>query len=257
MTSSALCWPTPTAPLWIGTRRGLTHCPGGLPGARMEIFTQASGLGSDLVGAMARRWQGRPVGGHFCRALAVARRQDHQLHHCKWAFQQRRDGALTARQRTMLIGNTRPRLGISGTGRNSPWQYTTGRSKLQSTRFWKTAATIFGLPPANGIAELRQRYGGRLFALDRIRRCRRAAQPGDGHQQPSFGLALPATDTCGLPLPRDWLRWTRRASLSMRYRPPVALERFAVDDVDQALRWAASFVRIPLAMCTSSSTTPA
>ena len=47
--------------LWIGTRRGLTHWPdattkpGGNPSAaKMETFTQANGLGSDLVGAMAR-----------------------------------------------------------------------------------------------------------------------------------------------------------------------------------------------------------
>jgi signal transduction histidine kinase/ligand-binding sensor domain-containing protein len=44
--------------LWIGTRRGLTHwavrrSPGG-PGSQMETFTHANGLGSDLVGAMAR-----------------------------------------------------------------------------------------------------------------------------------------------------------------------------------------------------------
>ncbi len=47
--------------LWIGTRRGLTHLshwtgePGKIGfGARVETYTQASGLGSDLVGAMAR-----------------------------------------------------------------------------------------------------------------------------------------------------------------------------------------------------------
>jgi signal transduction histidine kinase/ligand-binding sensor domain-containing protein len=47
--------------LWIGTRRGLVHWanPGGgsrpaPPGTRMETYTQANGLGSDLVGAMAR-----------------------------------------------------------------------------------------------------------------------------------------------------------------------------------------------------------
>jgi ligand-binding sensor domain-containing protein/signal transduction histidine kinase len=44
--------------LWIGTRRGLTHWTGLKAGAafggRMETFTQANGLGSDLVGAMAR-----------------------------------------------------------------------------------------------------------------------------------------------------------------------------------------------------------
>jgi signal transduction histidine kinase len=48
--------------VWIGTRRGLTHWMGlkaGTPSsARMETFTQANGLGSDLVGAMARDTNG-------------------------------------------------------------------------------------------------------------------------------------------------------------------------------------------------------
>lgn len=51
--------------LWIGTRRGLTHWtdPGATSGGmratgKMETFTQANGLGSDLVGAMARDAKG-------------------------------------------------------------------------------------------------------------------------------------------------------------------------------------------------------
>ena len=42
--------------LWIGTRRGLTHwtTPGTLTGAQMQTYTTANGLGSNLVGAMAR-----------------------------------------------------------------------------------------------------------------------------------------------------------------------------------------------------------
>ncbi|HEY3706471.1 MAG TPA: two-component regulator propeller domain-containing protein [Terracidiphilus sp.] len=46
--------------LWIGTRRGLTHWthPGnlesGLESGRMQTYTAANGLGSNLVGAMAR-----------------------------------------------------------------------------------------------------------------------------------------------------------------------------------------------------------
>ena len=51
--------------LWIGTRRGLTHWPAGNmefskppPAAQMETYTQTSGLGSDLVGAMARDAKG-------------------------------------------------------------------------------------------------------------------------------------------------------------------------------------------------------
>jgi signal transduction histidine kinase len=47
--------------LWIGTRRGLTHWEigkGAIPAARMETYTRANGLGSDLVGAMTRDARG-------------------------------------------------------------------------------------------------------------------------------------------------------------------------------------------------------
>ena len=46
--------------LWIGTRRGLAHWkrPGTLGAGAMEILTTANGLGSDLVGAMARDGKG-------------------------------------------------------------------------------------------------------------------------------------------------------------------------------------------------------
>ena len=44
--------------LWIGTRRGLAHWNPSAHGNQMDIFTQATGLGSDLVGAMARDTHG-------------------------------------------------------------------------------------------------------------------------------------------------------------------------------------------------------
>jgi ligand-binding sensor domain-containing protein/signal transduction histidine kinase len=44
--------------LWIGTRRGLAHWNPGFPGIHLDIFTQATGLGSDLVGAMVRDVRG-------------------------------------------------------------------------------------------------------------------------------------------------------------------------------------------------------
>jgi signal transduction histidine kinase/ligand-binding sensor domain-containing protein len=43
--------------LWVGTRRGLAHWSG-RPGAPMTTFTTANGLGSDLVGALARDRRG-------------------------------------------------------------------------------------------------------------------------------------------------------------------------------------------------------
>jgi len=45
--------------LWIGTRRGLVHwIDAGSGSGRMQTFTQSSGLGSDLVGAMTRDAKG-------------------------------------------------------------------------------------------------------------------------------------------------------------------------------------------------------
>jgi len=45
--------------LWIGTRHGLAHWTNAAgANARMQIYTQASGLGNDLVGAMARDTRG-------------------------------------------------------------------------------------------------------------------------------------------------------------------------------------------------------
>lgn len=44
--------------LWIGTRRGLAHLSFGSDKPHVDIYTQATGLGSDLVGAMARDTRG-------------------------------------------------------------------------------------------------------------------------------------------------------------------------------------------------------
>jgi len=68
--------------LWIGTRRGLTHWtrPGELSQQAWRLSLNSSGLGSDLVGAMARGHGWQPLGGHVRWALAPGQRQDHQLH---------------------------------------------------------------------------------------------------------------------------------------------------------------------------------
>jgi signal transduction histidine kinase/streptogramin lyase len=44
--------------LWIGTRRGLAHAAVGPSELHIDTYTQATGLGSDLVGAMARDEKG-------------------------------------------------------------------------------------------------------------------------------------------------------------------------------------------------------
>lgn len=44
--------------LWVGTRRGLLHWRHAPTGTQMETYTEATGLGNDLVGAMARGQDG-------------------------------------------------------------------------------------------------------------------------------------------------------------------------------------------------------
>jgi ligand-binding sensor domain-containing protein/signal transduction histidine kinase len=44
--------------LWAGTRRGLSHWPEAPAKGHMETYTQSTGLGNDLVGAMARDAKG-------------------------------------------------------------------------------------------------------------------------------------------------------------------------------------------------------
>jgi signal transduction histidine kinase/ligand-binding sensor domain-containing protein len=47
----------PDGSLWVGTRRGLAHAAFG-PSMHVDTYTHATGLGSDLVGAMARDQNG-------------------------------------------------------------------------------------------------------------------------------------------------------------------------------------------------------
>lgn len=48
----------PDGSLWIGTRRGLAHATFASSSMHVDTYTQATGLGSDLVGAMARDGHG-------------------------------------------------------------------------------------------------------------------------------------------------------------------------------------------------------
>ncbi len=48
----------PDGSIWIGTRRGLAHLNASGPALHIDTFTQSTGLASDLVGAMARDTNG-------------------------------------------------------------------------------------------------------------------------------------------------------------------------------------------------------
>jgi signal transduction histidine kinase/ligand-binding sensor domain-containing protein len=234
--------------LWIGTRRGLTHWVGGLADKGMETFTQANGLGSDLVGAMAR-----DAGGDLWVATLAGLSR---LHAGKIANYTTADGlssnvvtALLARgDGTLLIGT-----------QDHGWNQWDGR-KFQP-------AKTGGMGQTNIHAILDDHNGHLWFgAGNGIARCDCAGQGGPMAEAGcshwiEFGAAdgIHSRETATSSHPSAWRSqdgdlWfaTPKGLVEIdpahfpvnTIPPPVALERFAVDDVDQALHGAGDTIQV-------------
>jgi signal transduction histidine kinase/ligand-binding sensor domain-containing protein len=238
--------------LWIGTRRGLTHwanAAGGLAGMRMETFTQANGLGSDLVGAMARDSSGslwvatlaglsRLSGGKIANYTTANGLSSNVI----TALLARSDG-------TLLIGT-----------QDHGWNLWNGMRFSAETQNGLSQTTIHAIlddglghlwfATANGIARCDCAGNGKPMqgagcshwiefgAADGLRTRETATnshpsawRSRDGHLWFATPKGLVEVDPAHFPV--------------NAVPPPVALERFAVDDVDQPLLGAASPVRIP------------
>ena len=232
--------------LWIGTRRGLTHWMGLKRGmlapARMETFTQANGLGSDLVGAMARDTHGdlwvatlnglsRLSGGRIVNYTTANGLSSNVI----TALLPRADGSL-------LIGT-----------QDRGWNLWDGQ------RF--SAESSGGLSQTGIHAILDDGIGHLWFATGNgIARCESDGKAVCSHWI-DFGAAdgLRSRETATNSHPSAWRSrdghlWfaTPKGLVEIdpahfpvnAIAPPVALERFAVDDVAQALRAAGSLLRI-------------
>ena len=233
--------------LWIGTRRGLTHWTGGRnpvgPGSHMETFTRVNGLGSDLVGAMAR-----DTGGNLWVATfaGLSRLRGGKITNYTTA-----DG-LSSNVVTALLPRDNGTL-LIGTQDH-------GWNQWDGNRF--SASTHNGLDSTTIRAILDD--GGRhlWFATGNgIARCDCA---GDMSKMKSADCAnwiefstadgLRSRETASNSHPSAWRSrdgrlWfaTPKGLVELDpahfpvnlVPPPVALERFAVDDVDQALQAAA------------------
>ena len=238
--------------LWIGTRRGLTHwanAAGGLAGMRMETFTQANGLGSDLVGAMARDSSGR---------LWVA----------TLAGLSRLSGGKIANYTTAngLSSNVITALLSRGDGTLLIGTQDHGWNLWDGMRF--SAEKQNGLNQTTIHAILDDGVGHLWFATaNGIARCDCAgngnAMQGAGCSHwIEFGAAdgLRTRETATNSHPSAWRSrdghlWfaTPKGLVEVdpahfpvnAVPPPVALERFAVDDVDQALHTAAFSLVVP------------
>jgi signal transduction histidine kinase/ligand-binding sensor domain-containing protein len=248
--------------LWVGTRRGLTHWTGagGNPSAaKMETFTKANGLGSDLVGAMGRDAKGDL----WVATLAGLSR----LHGGKIENYTTANG-LSSNVITALLARKNGTLLIGTQDRG--WNVWDGQ------RF--TAAgdisNVFGLTAIHAILddESNRTDGAHLWfaTASGITRgdCPEmladslGAAPGGCLKWIEFGTAdgLRSRETAINSHPSAWRSrdghlWfaTPKGLVEVdpshfpvnAVPPPVALERFAIDDVPQVLHGAGSSVRIP------------
>ena len=231
--------------LWIGTRRGLTHWTGGPHATHIQTYTQGSGLGSDLVGAMAR-----DAGGDLWVATfaGLSRLRGGTIENFTTA------NGLSSNVITALLprGNGTLLIGTQDHGWNQ-WDgkrftpvthngpdlsQTTIRAILEDDGKHLWFAT------GNGIARCESDLGGGCLqwiefgAADGLRSREMAinSHPSawrsrDGHLWFATPRGLVEVDPAHFPI--------------NKIPPPVALERFAVDDVDQPLHAADSLLRVP------------
>jgi signal transduction histidine kinase/ligand-binding sensor domain-containing protein len=238
--------------LWIGTRRGLTHWAngnGGPGGAHMETYSHANGLGSDLVGALARD----AAGNLWVATFAGLSR----LHGGTIANYTTADG-LSSNVVTALLSRGDGTL-LIGT-QDHGWNVWDGQGFSPVKRDGLDQTSIHAILDDGG--------GHLWFATGNgIARCDCAgagnAMQGAGCSHwMEFGAAdgLRSRETATNSHPSAWRSGDGRLWFATskgivevdpahfpvnNVPPPVALERFAVDDLPQALNTADSTLRIP------------
>jgi signal transduction histidine kinase/ligand-binding sensor domain-containing protein len=231
--------------LWIGTRRGLAHWTtqaGGLPDAHMETFTHANGLGSDLVGAMDR-----DAGGDLWVATFAGLSRVHggRIQNYTTA------NGLSSNVVTALLPRANGTL-LVGT-QDHGWNLWDGQ------RF--SAVTHDGLNQTTIHAILEDDSNHLWFATGNgIARCDCDMRGGCSHWI-EFGAAdgLRSRETATNSHPSAWRSRDGRLWFATpkglvevdpahfpvnTTPPPVALERFSVDDVDQALHASGSWLKV-------------
>jgi signal transduction histidine kinase len=232
--------------LWIGTRRGLTHWTGGKQRTGMTTLTATNGLGSDLVGAMARDVHGD---------LWVATFAGLSHLHGSTITNYTTANGLSSNVVTALLPRSDGTLLIGTQDRG--WNLWNGQ------RFSFSGAMQDGQEQTSIHAILDDGGGHLWFATGNgIARCDSTVLSKDGQTSDcadwmEFGTAdgLRSRETATNSHPSAWR--TRDGHLwfatpkglvevdPMHFPvnsipPPVALERFAVDDVAQPLRGAGS-----------------
>ena len=222
--------------LWVGTRRGLAHAIFGPAPIHIDTFTQATGLGSDLVGAMARDAKGNL----WVATLAGLSRLTGGSHPAISNFTAA-DG-LSSNVITALLARSNGAL-LIGT-QDHGWNMWDGRHFSPVARTGLNRTTIHAI--------LDDEHGHLWFATGNgIARCDCDVAGGCSHWMefgPADGLRGREMATNSHPSAwrsRDGLLWfaTPKGLVEADpahfpvnvVPPPVALVRFAADDVDQFL----------------------
>jgi signal transduction histidine kinase/streptogramin lyase len=232
--------------LWIGTRRGLTHWifrSTGRAAPRMETFTQANGLGSDLVGAMARDSSGNL----WVATLAgLSRLSSGRIVNYTTAngLPSNIITALLPRKNNALLVGTQDRGWTAWNGKafieNESFRADTRsiRAILDDERGHLWFATANGIARCDSDGTVNCSHWIEFGAVDGLRSREMATnshpsawRSRDGHLWFATPKGLVEVDPAHFPV--------------NNVPPPVALERFAVDDVDQTLRGTNSVVKIP------------
>ncbi|HVC48336.1 MAG TPA: two-component regulator propeller domain-containing protein [Terracidiphilus sp.] len=229
--------------LWVGTRHGLTHWTDAPTGRQMVTYTQATGLGSDLVGAMAR--DGR--GNLWVATLAGLSR----LASGKIVNYTTADG-LSSNVVTSLLARRNGTL-LIGT-QDHGWNLWDGArfSAPKDNRLTETSIHAILADASNHL----------WFATDEgIARCD-CTMTADCTNWVEFGPAdgLRSRETATNSHPSAWRGRDGRLWFATpkglaevnpahfpfnRVPPPVELERFTLDDVDQPLHGEAARLKIP------------
>ncbi len=228
--------------LWVGTRRGLTQWTKAPAGGQMRTYTQAEGLGSDLVGALARDAHGnlwvatlaglsRITSGHITNFTTANGLSSNVI----TALLARGNGAL-------LVGT-----------QDHGWNLWDG-AKFSTAQDRNLNQTSIHAILDDGLGHL-------WFATDNgIARCN-CTKTADCSQWIEFGPAdgLRSRETATNSHPSAWRAQDGRLWFATpkglvevdpahfpinAVPPPVVVERFAVDDVDQPLRGADPWLKI-------------
>jgi ligand-binding sensor domain-containing protein/signal transduction histidine kinase len=231
--------------LWVGTRRGLTHWtrPGQLSPAGMQTFTQSSGLGSDLVGAMARDSSGDLWVATFAGLSRIKSGKIENYTTAEGLSSNVVTALLPRAHGTLLIG-TQDHGWNQWDGKRFTAIADKGLEKTTIHAILDDGGNHLWFATGNGIARCDCDMAGgcthwiEFGAADGLRSRETATnshpsawRSADGHLWFATPKGLVEVDPAHFPV--------------NTVAAPVAIERFAVDDVAQALRAADSLTVIP------------